>query len=384
MNLRNFTSVKDRREALEKETAVSLSAIGSCILDEATASTRNCENMIGSVQVPVGVAGPIEVKSQKSKVKSLYLPLATTEGALVASANRGCKAVTAAGGVFVAAERVGTTRGPVFKTASLEKSLALKLWLETHADLLNEVAQTTSSHIKLLSQHIQVEGSLVFVRFAFDTQDAMGMNMVTIATEAMGKKIAEMTSATFLTVSANFCVDKKPSWQNVILGRGFRAWSEVLLSTAVIEEILKTSPDALYEVWETKCLIGSAVSGSMGFNGHAANVVAALFLATGQDIAHVVEGSTATTLFAKESAGIRVTVSLPSLMVGTVGGGTSLATQQEALQLLGIAGGNDGNNAHQLAEIVAGAVLAGEISELAALTSHTLACAHQQLGRAGK
>ena len=205
--------------------------------------------------------------------------------------------------------------------------------------------------------------------------------MVTIATEAIGMLITQETGAVFLSVSGNFCVDKKASWQNVILGRGFRAWSEVLLPTTVITDGLKTTTDELLELWEVKCLIGSSITGSIGSNGHAANVIAALFLATGQDLAHVVEGSMTTTLMNREADGIRVSVTIPSLMVGTIGGGTGLATQKEALSLLGIAGGNEGKNAQQLAEIVAAAILAGEVSELAALSSHTLVCAHQKLGR---
>lgn len=376
MNLRSFQSVKERREAIEKEKNVSFKHIGRFSLDEVQASTRNCENMIGAIQVPVGVAGPLKLTTNE-----YYIPLATTEGALVASVNRGCKAIYESGGASVFVERVGTTRGPVFQTGSLQESHELRAWIGTNIQELSSVATQTSHHLRFLHHETRIIGRLVFVRFAFDTEDAMGMNMVTIATQALCGVIEQKMGVRCLSVSGNFCVDKKPSWQNVILGRGFRAWSEVVLSTTVLTDILKTSVDELFETWEAKCLIGGAATGTMGFNGHAANVIAAIYIATGQDISHVVEGSSAITTMMKVKEGIAVSVELQSVLVGTVGGGTGLATQREALAMLGLAGGDGGRNAEKLAGVIAGAVLAGEISELSALSSHTLACAHQKLGR---
>jgi hydroxymethylglutaryl-CoA reductase (NADPH) len=396
MNLRDYPTILLRRQKLEEEKNTSLSNTGVFSIDEKQASTKNCENMIGVTQVPLGVAGPLRIKNLELRMKNdesrisnvegkeYYVPLATTEGALVASVNRGCKAINESGGATTVVERVGTTRGPVFETQGLLKSIELKEWIESHESQLHEIARGTSSHVSLLSTLCDVVGTTVFVRFAFDTQEAMGMNMVTIATQAIGEEIEKQTGATFLSVSGNYCVDKKPSWINAILGRGFRAWSEVLLPTTVITTILKTSPSSLFELWQTKCLLGSARSGSMGFNGHAANVIAALYLATGQDMAHVVEGSSAITVMKQEETGILVNVVLPSLMVGTIGGGTGLATQKEALSILGVTDSNTKNHSEELVGIVAAAVLAGEISELAALTSHTLTKAHETYGRGGK
>ena len=157
MNLRNLSTVKERREAVEAECRVPLPNIGSFTLDEAIASTRNCENMVGAAQIPLGIAGPLAISPLTSHVlTSYYLPLATTEGALVASINRGCKAITAAEGAVVSSERVGTTRGPVFRTSSLAGSLTLKRWITEHTELLNMTAQQTSAHISLLSTLVQI------------------------------------------------------------------------------------------------------------------------------------------------------------------------------------------------------------------------------------
>ncbi len=371
--------VSDRRKALEKETGVGLKNIGSFTFDESVASTQNCENMIGVVQVPLGVAGPLKINDRE-----YYIPLATTEGALVASVNRGCKAITEAGGAAVDSYRVGATRGPVFKVRNLEENKQLNEFIETHFNEIKELTEKTSHHLTLKKISSQGVGKYRYVRFVYDTQDAMGLNMVTIATDAAVTYIEKVTGAECLALSGNYCVDKKPSWQNFINGRGIKVWAEVTLPSSVLTRVLKTTAKKAYETWFAKCILGSAMSGSMGFNAQYANVIAALFLATGQDIAHVGEGSLGiTTAEVVNGNNLYVSIHLPDLMVGTVGGGTGLVTQLEALSLLGVAGGNNGKNAQRLAEIIAGAVLAGEISLLSSLEEGSLAKAHQQLGRGG-
>ena len=217
----------------------------------------------------------------------------------------------------------------------------------------------------------------LFVRFSFDTGDAMGMNMVTIATDAVSKLIEKETGATCLSVAGNFDVDKKPAWLNVINNRGMVVWAECVIKKEIVAEVLKTNAEKVFEVWLSKCMVGSAMSGSLGFNAQFANVIAAIFIAAGQDPAHVVEGSTGiTTVKALSGGDLYVSVYLPSLLVGTVGGGTNLATQKEALELLGVVG-----KTGAFAEIVGSAVLAGEISLLASLSEGSLAGAHSTLGR---
>lgn len=383
MNLRDYKSVKERRETLENVLKVNLEQVGSFTLDASVAGTRNCENMIGAAQVPMGVAGPLKIRGQGKgdRVQEYYLPLATTEGALVASISRGCKAIAESGGAVTDSYRVGATRGPVFRVMSLSESDALNTFLDSNFSDLQKIAKTTSAHLTLTKYMDRGVGRNRYMRFVFDTRDAMGMNMVTIATQKMVDYIETKTGVTCVSLAGNYDVDKKPSWLNIIEGRGIKAWAEVTIPASVLVKTLKTSAVKLYDVWLSKCMLGSAMSGSMAFNAQFANVVAALFLATGQDMAHVGEGSLGVTTVEVKGKDVYVSVYLPDLMVGTVGGGTGLATQKEALTLLGVAGGNNGKNSQKFAEIIAGAVLAGEISLLASLSEGTLAKAHETLGR---
>ena len=386
MNLRDHNSVSDRRKAIEHELNVDLNNIGQFSLDESTASTRNCENMIGVAQIPLGVAGPLKIKNLTFKIFNLYLPLATTEGALVASVNRGCKAISESGGATVDSYRVGVTRGSVFQVSGLAENNKFNTFLEDNFKELQSIARQSSNHLTLTKFFSRGLGRFRYIRFVFDTEDAMGMNMATIATTSLCTYIEAKTDVRCTSVAGNYDVDKKSSWLNIIEGRGFKTWAEVILPSLVLRDILKTSAQQIYDVWINKCMIGSAMSGSMGFNAQYANIVAAIFLATGQDSAHVVEGSLGiTTCEIIEGKSLYVSIYLPDLMVGTVGGGTGLATQKEALAMLGVAGGSrageEGKNAQRFAEIIGGAVLAGEISLLASLSIGTLAQSHETLAR---
>ena len=368
ISLRKFKNPKERREYLENKLKIKLNKTGEHVVKE---SNKNCENMIGATQIPLGVAGPIIVNS-----KEYYLPLATTEGALVASVNRGCKVMVDTGKVTAIADRVGTTRGPVFKVGSISDGKKLKSWVNDNLQKLNKHTQQTSSHTKLTKVDINIVGGYAYLRLYFNTQDAMGMNMVTIATDKIAKIIETETKAECISIAGNYDIDKKPAWLNFVSGRGFKAWAEIIIPTKIVTTMLKTTPESIQEVWLTKCMIGSALSGSMGFNAHYANIVAALFIATGQDPAHVVEGSMGMTV-AKTlpNNDLYFSVYLPALMIGTVGGGTTLATQKEALKLLGV------TKSQELAEVVAAAVLAGELSLLASQAEGSLAKAHQTLAR---
>lgn len=382
MNLRDYKTVAARRSALEKETGVPLPNIGAFTLDESVASRKNCENMIGAAQVPMGIAGPLKVNSLQFPVCSYYIPLATTEGALVASVNRGCKAITESGGADVDSHRVGATRGPVFRVDNLKQHDEIYRYLTTHLDELNRVAEATSTHLKLVKLLTRGVGHYRYIRFVFDTADAMGMNMATIATQALVTFIEKKFGVSCISVAGNFDTDKKPSWLNAIENRGMKVWAEVTMLSSVLKTVLKTTARSVYEVWLAKCMVGSALSGSMGFNAQYANIIAATFAATGQDLGHIAEGSIGITMAEiVNEKDLYICVTLPDLMVGTVGGGTGLGTQKEALTILGVAGGNEGKNAQKLAEIIAAAVLAGEISLLASLSEGTLAKAHEKLGR---
>lgn len=326
--------------------------------------------MVGVTQIPMGIAGPLTIAK-----KEYYIPLATTEGALVASLNRGCKAISQAGGATVEGYRIGATRGPVFKVRSWAENSKLFTFVMGNKERFNQIARTTSGHITLTDVDARSVGHYQFVRFSFDTQDAMGLNMVTIATQKIVDCIEKETGAQCLSLAGNFDVDKKPAWSNFIHGRGFEVWAEVTIPKNILSSVLKTNAKNVYETWLAKCMVGSAVSGSMGFNAQYANIIAALFIATGQDPAHVTEGSVGITTCEVVNNGLYVSVYLPDLMVGTVGGGTGLATQKEALKIIGA------TKSDQFACVVAGAVLAGEVSLLASLSEGTLANAHARLGR---
>ncbi len=376
MNLRDYSTAKERNRAVAGKVHSPLSTISEVLRDDDSSVT--CENLIGAVTVPLGVAGPVKLQGSQAN-KEYYLPLATTEGALVASVSRGCKAINEGGGANVNAYSVGVSRGPVFYTGSLVQSQKVYRWIKENKARIAEIAKGTSSHLIFKKVFVKSLPNYVFARFQFDTGEAMGMNMVTIATQKVAEEIEMATGASCLAVAGNFDIDKKPAWLNSIQCRGKEAWADAVIPKEIVKTVLKTSSEAIFETWLAKCMLGSAMSGSLGFNCHFANVVAAIYIATGQDPAHVVEGSQGiTTTKVLSNGDLYVSVYLPAVLVGTVGGGLKLKTQSEARSIAGV------NNSLELAEVVAGAVLAGELSLLASLSEHTLAASHKKLGRKSK
>lgn len=380
MNIRDYINPKERKLALEKELGINLENISESIFKDKFKVSKNCENVIGGIQIPVGIAGPL-ILLKENKLSEYYLPLATTEGALVASINRGCKAISESGGAMIISKKIGITRAPVFIVNNIIEGDKFISWVNSNFIEIRKTAEETSAHLRLLEIKPWMIGKNVFLRFVFDTQDAMGMNMATIASHNACKFIQEKTKVKLVSISGNMCVDKKANALNFIEGRGVSLWTQVFLSKEVIRDILKTNIDNFFETSQKKLVYGSQLSLTMGANAQIANVVAAIFLATGQDMAHVGECSMGITAVEKEGDGINISVYLPDMVVGTVGGGTSLPTQQESLNILGIRGGNLGINSLKLAEIIGGTVLAGEISLLASLSENSLACAHNSLGR---
>ncbi|WP_226481028.1 hydroxymethylglutaryl-CoA reductase (NADPH) [Natrinema amylolyticum] len=380
------TAAHARRLLIERETGAELEAIGDYAFP-AERADPNIENMIGAAQVPMGVVGPVPVSGGAADGEH-YLPLATTEGALLASVNRGLGVLRSAGGADARVTKNGMTRAPVFRVAGVAEAAEAVEWVEDNFEALREAAESTTSHGELLDIEPYVVGDSVYLRFAYDTKDAMGMNMATIATGEACELVESETPASLVALSGNLCSDKKPAAINAVEGRGRSVTADVVIPGELVEDRLHTTADAIAEANTRKNLIGSAKAGSLGFNAHAANVVGAAFLATGQDEAQVVEAAnTITTMDAREredgTTDLYASVSLASLEVGTVGGGTKLPTQSEALDVLGIRGGGDppGSNADALAEIIAVGALAGELSLLGALSSRHLASAHEDLGR---
>lgn len=373
-----------RLEALEQISQSPLINIGHHSLDVQRAAKRNCENFFGVAQIPMGVVGPLTVRGTRAD-GDFYVPLATTEAALVASTNRGCAALREAGGAVVRVEDVGMTRAPVFRTSGVVQTQAFLGWIGEHTDEIRQLCEATSHHLRLLEIRPYAFGTTVFLRFRFDTGDAMGMNMVTIACDRVVNEMIEpATGIPCIGLSGNYCVDKKPAAINWQEGRGKRIYAEVLLDGPILHHVLKTNSRELVEVQYRKNLLGSIAAGSMGFNAHYANVLSAFFIATGQDPAHVVEGSMGITCI--ESRGpdsVFASVFMPDVPLGAIGGGTSLDTQREALSILGVSPDPErpGEAVIKLAEIVGAVVLAGELSLMAAFTSNDLARAHEKLAR---
>jgi hydroxymethylglutaryl-CoA reductase (NADPH) len=367
-----------RREFIERYSDCKLDQISNYTLDMELAFAKNIENPIGTIQVPIGVAGPVTINGEHAK-DDFFIPLATSEGALLASVNRGCSAITAAGGVNARVIGDKMTRAPVIKTESVVEAVKVKQWFEEKFDELKQIAESTTSHGKLIKiDPIIIVGNYVYPRFCYSTGDSMGMNMVTIATEKVLEKLYEDLGVHAIALSGNLCVDKKPAAINVVEGRGKTVVADILIPEAIVRTKLKTTAKAIEEVNTAKNLIGSAAAGSMAYNAHFANMIGALFLATGQDAAHVVEGSLGITTAEDRDGDLYFSVNMPDLPIATIGGGTRLETANEGLQILGCAGSG---NVNKFAEIVISTVLAGELSLVGALAAGHLAKAHQELGR---
>ncbi len=376
---------KIRLVALEKKLGIKLESIGSTILSPEECK-GNIENMIGSCQVPLGIAGPVLLKGEKAKGE-FYLPIATTEGALTASVNRGCSVINKSGGAYSIILKNEQTRSILFKAHNIIEAKKFTEWVEKNFDLLKSAGEQDEKFIEIKKIERYIVGLNIWLRIKAYTYDAMGMNMITIA----GKKIAdyiikeykETKGIEFISESGNLCTDKKPSLMNLINTRGKKVIASVDIPEKIIKKVLKTTSEELIDLNYRKNLLGSALSGSLGYNAHFANVIAAMFIATGQDVAHVVDGSLGFTTVEKIKGGINISVTLMSLQIGTIGGGTKLRTQKDCLSLLGCfgAGNPPGNNAEKLAELISVGVLAGEISLLGALSTKELAKSHEKLNR---
>ena len=370
------SDVDDRRKAVEELTKTNLENISKFCFDSEKAS-KNIENMIGAIQIPLGFAGPVIINGDHAKGEFI-IPLATTEGALVASISRGMSVINDGGGARVKVFQDGMTRAPVFRTEGIDHCMRVMDWIDKNKELLSSIVNTTTEHGNLTSVESFPAGRNLYIRFTYDTGDAMGMNMATIATEAACKEIEKQTGAVMVSVSGNLCSDKKAAAINMIKGRGKSVIAEAIIPKDVAENRLHASTASIVETSVRKNLVGSSLSVTMGANAHAANMVAAIYIATGQDPAQAVGGSMTTTMCEDVNGDLYIAVRMPSIEVGTVGGGTRLPTQSEALNMIGCLGNE---KAKKLAEIVAVTVLAGELSTISAQAAGHLGKAHQALGR---
>mmetsp|Transcript_7526 Transcript_7526/g.13264 ORF Transcript_7526/g.13264 Transcript_7526/m.13264 type:complete len:670 (-) Transcript_7526:88-2097(-) len=343
----------------------------------------NCEIVVGYVPIPVGMAGPVTLNGE-----SVYIPMATTEGCLVASTNRGCKAISQGSGASSTILKDGITRAPCVRLPSAKEAAEVALWIETPENFatLKEAFESTTSFGKLLSARPTVAGKNVYVRLRCFSGDAMGMNMISKGSLAVIECLRRTFPAlSLVALSGNMCTDKKAAAMNWIEGRGKSVVIEATIPADVVRSTLKTSVTAIVEANLNKNLIGSAMAGTVGgFNAHAANNVTAVFLATGQDPAQNVESSNCITLMEETPEGdLWMSCTMPSIEVGTVGGGTGLPAQAACLRAIGAKGGgeNPGDNARRLAHVVAAATMAGELSLMAALASNSLVAAHMAHNR---
>ena len=368
--------VEDRRKAAEEFTGASLETVSKYGFDPQTAS-KNIENMIGTTQIPLGYAGPVRISGEYADGEFL-VPLATTEGALVASISRGMSVINSGGGARTMVCADAMTRAPVLRVEGIEHSKRVIDWIDSNKAAIDEAVAETTSHGRLVRIDKYPDGRSLYLRFAFETGDAMGMNMATIASESVCRLIEKETGAVMVSVSGNMCSDKKPAAINMINGRGKTVVAEALIPKDVVEQRLHTTSAAVQETNYRKNLMGSSLAGTLGANAHAANMVAALYIATGQDPAQVVGGSMSVTSCEDVGGDLYISVRMPTVEVGTVGGGTRLPCQREALSMIGCLGEG---KARKLAEIVAVTVLAGELSTLAAQAAGQLGSAHAALGR---
>eukprot|EP00526_Cylindrotheca_closterium_P004866 CAMPEP_0113648764 /NCGR_PEP_ID=MMETSP0017_2-20120614/25888_1 /TAXON_ID=2856 /ORGANISM="Cylindrotheca closterium" /LENGTH=629 /DNA_ID=CAMNT_0000561049 /DNA_START=314 /DNA_END=2203 /DNA_ORIENTATION=+ /assembly_acc=CAM_ASM_000147 len=355
-------------------------------LDYSKVFGTNCEMVVGYVPLPVGMVGPLTLNGE-----SVYFPMATTEGCLVASTQRGAKAISQGTlGAQALIVKDGITRAPCVRMASAMEAAQLKLWCQEAANLqvLKEAFESTTSFGKLLECHATVAGKNVYLRLVCFSGDAMGMNMVSKGSLKVIETLQNIfPNLELVALSGNMCTDKKAAATNWLHGRGKSVVVEAVIPKDVVKKTLKTTVPALVSTNQNKNLIGSAMAGAMGgFNAHASNIVTAIFLATGQDPAQNVESANCITLMeqVEETGDLWISCTMPSIEVGTVGGGTTLPAQAACLEILGCKGGsreNPGKNAQKLALVVAAATMAGELSLMSALAANTLVQAHMKHNR---
>jgi hydroxymethylglutaryl-CoA reductase (NADPH) len=360
---------------VEEKTSSGLSAIGSTGIDPETVR-GNIENFIGTAQVPLGVAGPLLVNGDHAR-GIFYIPMATTEGALVRSYERGMAAISHSGGAQALVLEDENQTAPTFFFPTVREAREFALWLPEQQELLREECSASTRHGVLTSCRCHQVGRNVIANFGFGTGDAQGMNMIVRATDRLCRRACqEFGSGEFLLFSG-MCSEKRASAFLMTRGKGKRATAGALLPNKVLRMVLHTTAEKLMQVWHST-VIGHLQAGAIGYNAHVANGLTAIFIATGQDVANVVNSSVAITSFDPCSEGLYVSVTLPALSIATVGGGTGLATQNEALAMLGCCGSG---KATKLAEIITASVLAGEISMAAAIASHEFVAAHETYGR---
>ncbi len=367
-----------RWQVLEQSTDKDL-LLDSFTQDHCEQYSNNIEHFIGTVNVPVGVAGPLRVNGMYAN-DDYFVPLATTEAALVASYNRGANLITAAGGASSLLIKEGVTRTPVFAFNSLAEAGQFVSWISTQFESFSKIVSMTTSHGKLKDINVTIEANHVYLVFEYLTGDASGQNMVTISTHKVFHHILAVSPVKPVEafLDGNLSGDKKPNAHTMRSVRGKKASAEVTISPELVQKYLHTTPEAMVQFGKMTT-VGGLLSGSIGVNAHYANALAALYIACGQDAACVAESAIGITRMDVDAEGnLYACVTLPNIMVGTVGGGTGLPTQKACLDILGLHGNG---KARALAEVAAALCLAGELSIVGAFCADHFSRAHHKLAR---
>jgi hydroxymethylglutaryl-CoA reductase (NADPH) len=369
-------SVAARRKWIEQKTRGNLAHVGSYSIST-EAMRGNIENPVGTVQVPLGIAGPLLIHGTHAH-GVFYVPMATTEGALVRSYERGMTTLTRAGGATVRVIRDENRVSPVFLFSDVATAFEFGSRLQESFNSIREEAEATTRHGKLLRLEWQPVGREVIVHFSYFTADAHGMNMIVKATERACQWILCHSDAVDFYLFSGSCSEKHSSGSLLAGGKGKKVVAGALLPSSLVSTYLHSSPADLVEMWR-HTVLGHLQAAALGYNGQYANGLAALFIACGQDVANIVNSAVGITNFELTTNGeVYVSVTLPSLTVATVGGGTGLGTARECLEMMGAAGEG---GALKLAEIAAATLLAGEISMGAAIASGEFVTAHEHYGR---
>jgi len=366
-----------RRDFVRTQTGASFEHVAHYSLDPETLA-GNCENFIGVAQVPIGVAGPIRIIGEHAQ-GDFYVPLATTEGTLVASYNRGMRLLTECGGVKTTVVEQFMQRAPVFIFEDAREARDFGAWVEEHFTEVKEACEATTSIGKLVNIGQYSVGPLRYLRFNYTTGDAAGQNMTGKATLAGCEWITKHYDGTpRFILSGNLDTDKKHSRINMLLTRGKRVVAEAVIKADLLRSIMGVEAKTLFYSRQIS-MTGAFLAGSANNGAHAANGLTAIFIATGQDVANISEshaGISYTQLL--ENGDYYWSITLPSLIVATYGGGTGLATQRECLEMMGCYGAG---KADKLAEICAAVVLAGETSLTGAIMRGDWVSSHDKLGR---
>ncbi|MDQ3557372.1 MAG: hydroxymethylglutaryl-CoA reductase [Gemmatimonadota bacterium] len=338
----------------------------------------NIEHFVGMTQIPTGLIGPLRIRGTHAS-GDFYVPLATSEGALVASYDRGARLISQAGGAVCLTTAAQLQRAPGFVFASVGEAARFALWAAGQTELFRAAVAGCTAYGRLLDVAIQVEANRVYVVCSFHTGDAAGQNMVTFCTAAICEDILARTPVApeHWLLESNLSGDKKARTLSLMHPRGRQVSAETVLPAALVRRFLRTTPERMCDAWRMGFVAG-VQSGAIGGGGHIANGIAALFMACGQDVACVSEAAVGIMRMEMRGPDLGCTVTLPNLIVGTVGGGTRLPTARECLRILGCEGEG---GAGRFAEICAATVLGGEISIVGAMSAGEFASAHRRLGR---